>query len=458
MNFTGLIFVLLAHYFSGRGVMRRLNVAVSPVQELSLSMIIGVALISMVPCVLQLFGLGITTISVAGGIIVLTAVLCLPLLLWFRKPRFVMPRLPAMYEWPALLAVAVILVVSVWRCFYYPPTPRDMLTGPELIAEYAVREHTIASSVFSIDLHDTNNIFKSPFITGLQIIYKLLVCPFGQVWLSVVVVSFCMLLYSIARQIIHPVLAGLLLLFFVTIPDIFAYSFLMLYDYSNMVFFFCGFWFLNEFFRSSERKNFLLSALLFGLATYIRNETLVLVVLVLPYVAVRLLRLKLPSVKVGTLLGMLIVVPIVFYFLCMNVFVKNIIPVPFSPGEQVNTQLGDLSPFVTRLRDIFTVLIFSGTGLGTFGYFIYFFFAVVITDLIWPRQFSAPARTFLFGVAVVIIGLGLIGYLLPLADLQSTTKRGLFKLLPLMFLYICHSGAVLRLSGWVREWEGANFR
>ena len=57
----------------------------------------------------------------------------------------------------------------------------------------------------------------------------------------------------------------------------------------------------------------------------------------------------------------------------------------------------------------------------------------------------------LYGIGAVYIGLGLVGYLLPLADLMNTTKRGMFKLLPLMLWYMGNSGPMLCLSAWITK-------
>ena len=53
------------------------------------------------------------------------------------------------------------------------PTSRDALSGPEAIAEFAVREHSMINSFFNIDLSTTNNQFKSPFLISLQMICKM---------------------------------------------------------------------------------------------------------------------------------------------------------------------------------------------------------------------------------------------------------------------------------------------
>ncbi len=453
MNLAGLVFLLFAHFFAGRGLLKLFKVQLPQMPFFCLSMMTGVALLSFAPCLVQLLHLPIAGIPVFIAIVVLTAAVNIPSLLNFKRPQLQKLILPKIYEWPFLIACLLLVIYSVWRCFYYPPYSRDMLTGPELLAEYAVREHTMISSVFSVDLTTSNNYFKSPYITGLQIIYKLFVCPFGQLWLSVLFISFTVWLYNLLITLLHPMLACLLLLIFLAAPELFAYTFLILYDYSNMVFFFLGFYFLARYLEDFHLRSLSFSAFLFGLATYIRTETLILVVMIVPLVLFYLYRnnfqLKIIALRIALFLG----VPIAFWFLCIHIFVRLFVPIPFELGQSLSTDLGNISYFFDRLQGMNTILIFSGHGMGLFGYEIFLFCGVFIANLVWPRSFTRDSVIALYGVIVVYFGLAFIGYLLPLADLQNTTKRGLFKILPLMLWYTAGSGILQRFSAVISKWE-----
>jgi hypothetical protein len=98
-------------------------------------------------------------------------------------------------------------------------------------------------------------------------------------------------------------------------------------------------------------------------------------------------------------------------------------------------------------------LIFSFTGIREYGYFVFFFVLLFVAELVFVRRFSRRAAIALYGIATVYIGLAFLGYLLPLVDLLNTTKRGLFKALPLMLLYMSDSGLLQRLSAWLRRIE-----
>ena len=168
MNPVGLLFVLIAHYLCGAGSLKLFRIKEGAWQSVWLSLIVGVFVVSFVPCLLQLCHIKITGTSVATGITLIAALFCVPLLSKFKKPSIHLPLRPALYEWPFIVAILLLALVSTWRCFYYPPVARDMLTGPELVAEYTVREGTMVNSVYSIDLSTTSNYFKSPFIKQLE--------------------------------------------------------------------------------------------------------------------------------------------------------------------------------------------------------------------------------------------------------------------------------------------------
>src|SRR5690606_15956241 len=123
-----------------------------------------------------------------------------------------------------------------------------------------------------------NNHLKSPFMTGIQIIYKMFVQPFGQVWLTPVVLSFVVVMYTWCKENLHGVLAGFLTVLLVATPESFAYTFMALFDYSNMVLMTFGTYFLWKYLREQELRFLWVSSLYLGMATYLRTESLVLIV------------------------------------------------------------------------------------------------------------------------------------------------------------------------------------
>ncbi|MCW3121426.1 MAG: hypothetical protein JWQ38_918 [Flavipsychrobacter sp.] len=455
MNFTGLLFLIITHFIIGRGLLQLFRLQLDLLSTVCLSFIISVPLMVLPVCVLQLMKIPITEPSVYKAISIFAGVCCVPLFLFIKRPVFKMPPLPKLYELPAFALVIFFLTLSVWRCYYMPAYARDMLSGPELIAEYTVREHTMVNSVFNVDLHTSNNYFKSPYITCLQIAYKLLVFPFGQLWLSILSVSFITWLYTLLRERIHPLLAGLLLVLFITVPELFAYSFVILYDYSNMVFFFSGFLFLARYLQTDRISDFAFSVFLFGLATFIRTESLILITMMAPLLIFNLYKKKVPAMTIALRVALLGIVPAIFYYICIKVLVAHFVPIPMDVAHEINQNLGDFSPLFKRLGDMLSLLIFSYAGTQFYGWYMFIFTAIFFIDLIFIRKYNKEAVFALYGIAVVYFGIGFIGYLLPLADLSNTTKRGLFKVIPIIILYMANSPVLLKLSNGIKKWENS---
>ena len=460
MNFPGLIFLILAHFISGRGILQLFKLQLKPVQMICLSVMLGVPLVSLAPCFIQLWHIPITFTSVFVGVAIVALLCSIPLFINFKRPTMGKIELPGIYELPFLLVCLGLVVLSVWRCYYYPPTARDMLAGPELLAEFAVREKTMVSSVFNVDLHTTNNYFKSPYITCLQIIYKLLSTPpFGQTWESVLFIPFIIFLYSILRERIHPFIASLLLFLFMTIPDLFAYSFVMLYDYSNMVFFFLGFYFLLRHLENKRINDFAFSVFMFGLATYIRVETVILVGMISLLPVYVFFREKQDLKSIAIKWAVMMAVPTAFYFICIDLFVRHFVPLPFNASNDINKNLGDISYLFNRFKEMDDKLIFGQQGKVVYGLYMYFFLGLLAADIFVfltntkKQLFSREAQFALYGIAVIYVGLPFLGYLLPLFDIMNTTKRGLFKLLPMIVLYMANSRLLQMISNWLKKIE-----
>ncbi|HYF32948.1 MAG TPA: hypothetical protein VD993_17610 [Chitinophagaceae bacterium] len=450
------IVLTILQFIAGFGVLSLFKISLKPAMQISLSLLMGVAVFSLVPLILQLNYMPITR----AGVFISLVMACLLLNMQYKtvlaqlktiakKPRF---RIQ-LYEVPALIVISLIVLISVWRCFYLPPTSRDLTSGPEVIAEYAVREKTMVNSVFLVNLETTNNQFKSTFITSLQVIYKYAGFPFGQLWLSTIFVCFLVFLYHALSLLIHRMLAGLLLICFLAIPEMYAYTFMALYDYSNAVFFFLAAWFLNEFMKTGNTRQIAFAGLLMGIATYIRSETLVLAAM-LALVLIWIDRRKPGGFRRRLIPAFYFLLPsAIFYYLQVNVYIDLYLPVSYEIKGLVNPNLLDLQPLFQRFADINTELIFSKLGIIHYGYFIFIFLFVLLIDIIWKGWPGKTPLNWLYAVLVVYLGLALLGYLLPLLDLPNSTKRGLFKMFPLMLLYMGNSTLLIHISRNIEKWE-----
>ncbi len=459
MNFAGLLFLLITHFITGRGVIELFKVKLPLLVVISLSFILGVGIASFFPFIMGLLHLPISKEVLTIFILSATVLAFIPLLKYFKgsnlKLSFQEVKFPKIYELPFLVVFCALLSLSVWRCFYYAPNPRDMLSGPEPIAEFAVKEKTLINSIYTVDLSTTNNHLKPLYVTSLQIIYKIFVQPFGQLWLSVLVLSFITLIISILKQKLHPVIVGFLMVYFFGMPEVFGYTYLMLFDYSNMIFFFCGFYFLAQYFSDLEKKNyFLLSILFFSIASYVRSETPILIGMTLPLLVFYFFKDKMDMVKIAIKCALYIIFPFLVYYLAIGIFDRYYIPQHYTIAQEVNKNLSDVSTFFKILSDMSTELIFSDNGALYYGYFIQLFLFIFIIDLIFFRKNSSREKIIaIYGICVVYIGLAALSYVFPLVDLMHTIKRGLFKMFPLMLLYFRNSGILLKLTDIINNWE-----
>lgn len=461
MPFLFYILLLAGDLVSGYGVLTLFRIRMKTAYMITLSLLLGVAIQSVVPFVLQLLFIPLTRLSVFGTLLLVALLLNGPSVRrirlegWpavrasFKPGRFrVLP-----YEVPFMLVFLFMALVSIWRCYYLPPTSRDALSGPEAIAQFALREHTMINSFFHIDLSSTNNQFKSPFLISLQLIYKMAGFPFGQVWLSIVFVSFTVFLYHAVRERQHPVIAGLLLLLFLMTPEVYAYTFMILYDYSNMVYFFLSIYFLVGYFRNRSASWFWLSGLFMGIATYIRSETLVLALLFLPVILFVQRRGGATVKKMAWSILFFYVPPVLFYYLAGPLWLNHYLPVRYDIGDLINRHLTDPGPLFQRYSDIVDRLIASSFGIHLWIYFFFIGATLFVAEVFAPGRFNKDGRNWLYAVLVVYLGLGALGFVLPLMDLNDSTKRGLFKMLPLVLLYMANNAWLIRLSGWITRWE-----
>lgn len=457
MTLLALFALIAAHYFAGSGLLHLFSIELKPVKHFSLSIICGVVLLSFIPFLLQLAFIPLSPGTLAAAIVLLCLLLNIRKLRQLRGKPFRISSFKLssvkVYEIPFIIILAFIFFSAAWRSFYYPSNARDMLSGPEVLAHYAVKEHTIINSVFSVNLESTNNHLKPPFILGLQIIYKFFGFAVGSVWVSLISISFYIFLYQILKDRLHAVLAGTLILLFVALPEVYAYAYMMLFDYGNMALFFLGIYFMLQYFRSGKQNEVYFAAVLFGFSTFIRLETLVLIGMLLPMLWLYAYRNKVPFKRTFWQSASIVGISLLIYISWMNVFLKFYIPGLLELGSQVNPHLADLNPLFKRFSDMNSELLFGRLEEPLWAYFIKVFLIIIVLDLIITRKVSKESRSWWYALAVVYFGIPFLGYLLPLMDLTNTTKRALFKLMPVALMLMAHTGILTRLSAWLTRWE-----
>lgn len=438
-----LFFILTSiQLITGYGILSLAGIQLKHLLQLSLSLMLGIAISSIIPTALELLHIPLTRASTYSTIIICMLLCNIKVVRNYKNIKLTPIKLNIdLYEWPWITIIGLLFVFAAYRCMIMPPYPRDLLAGPEPIAEFALREHTFINSVFEIDFVLNNNPFKSLYIPSLQLIYKQIGFPFGKVWLIALNFSFLVFLYQYIKEHTHTIIAGLLVTILMFTPELYAYMYLVLYDYSNMVFFFVSIYCLEKYIFSKQTSFLYMSIIFISVATYIRPETIVLSSLIAVYITLYKIYKKNSYIKYSAPF-LFVTIPIFIYFLTSYLYINYYLPIQYDTANELNTNLFNLTPFFQRASNMFSVLIFSELGLNNWGYIFWILSIVSIADIILYKKISENAKFWLSMLFVTYVGIALIGYLLPLADLLNTTKRALFKLLPIFIVYVSHTEIV----------------
>ena len=462
LTLINILFLFTFQFIAGWGILSLFKITLKPWPSLALAFMVGTAFFSVIPFLLELGHIPLTKTIVYSTLLVAS------LLTIAFRPVYCAAELKKavlglrfslrIYEIPYMAVLLFLVLLSVWRCYYLPPTSRDFTSGAEVLAKYALTEHTFVNSVFSVNLESTNNPFKPPYLMCLQLIYKQAGLAFGQIWLSALWISFLVFLYHALTERLHRIVAGILLLFFVAIPEMYAYTVLVLFDYSNAIFFLLTIYFLIDYLKaaSPSTRKLWFTAILAGISCYIRSETLVLLAMIAPLFLVHQWRTHRPLWKGIVPAVIFMIPPVIVYVLTITVYLNHYLPVKYDVAGTLNNHLSDISTFFNRLGGINSRLIFSHQGIIFYSCYFFLFLALFAAEAIFQRKFSRESQNWLFAILVVYFGLAFLGYLLPLMDLINTTKRGLFKIFPLMLLYLGNNEVLLSLSQWLKKYDTAN--
>lgn len=438
----------------GAGLLGLMKIRLKSVFFFPLAVLLGIAVFSVVPFLLQLLYVPITSFTVFGALLIAAILTNVGLI---RNRRAVCANKPPVkftveiYELPFWVVIVVILFLSVWRCYYLPPAPLDAISGGELIAEYTIKEHTMINSAFMVE--QNGNTLKPAFLASLQVIYKMAGFPFGQLWLSNVFICFIIILHHLLSTNVHRLLAWFLLIMFIAIPEMFGYTYMILYDYSNTVFFFLSVYFLIQFFKTQQEKLFWISSLLMTFATYTRPEMPALILMLLPLIIYNQLKEKkglFKSIKTAVAFAL---PSLIIYLLSVTIYISFYLPQKYSVADQINPNVWNIPAAFNSIARANTVLIFSKKGIAYYGYFICIFLILLAAEIIFKRKLNREAKNYLYAIAVAYLAYPLLNHLLPGLTIENTVKRGYFKMFPLMLMYMGSNQLLNRLSYNITRWE-----
>ena len=437
----------------GFGIIRRVP-GFPPVRALALSLLVGLPASSVLLIAIDLIGMRLTVPAMIAFFTIAAVLLNLGAI---DRTRAILggpwPRLSSLRASEAvfLLLIAGFASMSLWQCVRLPVIARDMTVGADLVAKYAVLEGHINSSVFTGEAlrgQLSNQPYYAPFTMLMQIAYRLAGAPFGQVWLSVLFLPFIVYIYSRLRDQTHPMLAGFLVLSLTTVPLMVSYTYLLNTDFPNALFFGLGALFLHDSLISRRPSLLFLSGLFMGFACWSRSDTIVYVVpgmlLILAGHARRSNHgTAWRSFAKQACAGLL--VPVALFLLWHLVYLRWIFPdAPHVAALAAGAEGRELLPTIAGV----TALLGAHDLYGTI---LYFFGAALVINVAVFRD--RGGGTLLAWIAVLLLGFVAIVQIFPAAYVESTVKRGFFKLFPIMIAYMGESRLFAYLSGKLEGWE-----
>ena len=351
----------------------------------------------------------------------------------------------------ACLALAFPITLAMWRALALPVTPRDAIVGMDLVAQYAAEEGRLASSLFSVEHLQgklSNQPYYAPFTALSQTLGYLGGAAYGKAWLAALPLGLVMMLGGALRQTLHPAFAAALVASLVAAPAFYGYSFMVLADYASAAFFGLGALALYRYrgkawpgLQISDGAVLALASVAFGFATWSRSETLGLVVPLALAVAVKAWPLgRGPALRRALLLGAGAVAAFVLWHVVFIPFYLGGGPanlLAWDGARALGTNAARLAEQLSRTDQYGYVL-----ALGAIG---------AAVSLVCFQ--SERGLFYLFTAAVVVAGLLVLVSIAPAASAVNTAKRGFFRLLPLVVLYLGVCPALTRPSDWLTRWE-----
>lgn len=373
-----------------------------------------------------------------------------------------------LYEIAIFVPMVYLLFISVWRCVYLPLSTFDSMVGIDLVAQYTVREGTVANSVFTYQLPHawfwSNQPFYAPFVTFSQVIWRLLGFPFGKIWLAILTLNFAVFFYSKVAEYAHPIFAALAVLMLTMVPEMYAYTFLIQTDYTSMVYMFLGVVFFYEYINQKEKGLLYLSIVFMAIAVWVRSET----IFFLPFGSLWLLLERYRSEKkLGWRNAILFsALPAIGFILWNFIYIKSYLPIAPDTFSKLNL---DFSHYYADIKEIMYQMnrqvIFADKMIGNdyWGYMVYIFEYGLLIQVAYAIAsvylFKKPVNdqykglSLLFWLLVMYVVFIILIQHIPSANVAFTFRRGFFKFFPIMIFYLMQSPLVGLISGKIQQWE-----
>ncbi|GMV53185.1 MAG: hypothetical protein D8M52_08155 [Chlorobi bacterium] len=447
----GFITLLLGQIVAGMGIMGATRTRMPRSIVLPVAFLLGMFVHSVLFFGVDLFRLGLNdTMLIATGILAVVV----PHLWWkhcneFYKWLFSKPRLTlTMYDVAMMAFVGSTAYYVIWASWYWPVTPFDAMAGIDLVARQTVEEGTIVNRVFTEPLLQnnlSNQPFYAPFAMLMQVMYRIAGFAYGQLWLGMTAFFVSWGFWGVLRQVVHPFLANILFVLLILTPELLGYTYLLQTDYLNAAYWCMAAMLTYLTFEKKTATAYWPAAILLAGAAWSRTETVILVFLALAGL-VLLWRRTLTAENKITFLAASGVLSLLMFALWNGIFLQYYLPVRPSTASQLVAF--DVSRFVQVTLDFFVNVL---ANYGLWGITFLAFVVVLVIGIVKYR--SAGSVQLLIWLGAVVTGLLLVGTVFSAAIVEQTLRRGVFKLVPIIYLYIAASALLAGWSSRMRTWE-----
>ncbi|MBN9399386.1 MAG: hypothetical protein J0I17_04335 ['Candidatus Kapabacteria' thiocyanatum] len=453
--FLMMVVTILLQLALGLATSMRLRVRLPVVQLLSVSLLLGMFLHTVLVFLIELAGIYLTRGSVLGVAALAAVALQFPAKgLGAAYRSMVEPGAwsPRLYDVVTIAVGCYLMFISVWAAYYWPVTPFDAMAGIDLVARTAVMEGHLNNSIYTEPLLAgklSNQPFYAPFAMIMQVVYRLIGFPFGQMWLPVLSIAFLAFMFDMLRQRLHGVIAGLLFILLVSIPELYGYSFLVQTDYLNAVFFGIGGLMMIDAIRRSSQPSLWLAALMLAGACWSRTETVFIVIAAVLSMTPWLTRSfdrKVAFRGIAVVIGLSLLSFALWHVLYFRLFL------PVHPQTAAEITGFDGARFLAVTSETISD-VFGDIGLWGL---IWIIGGAVIAG----QAIGRAAKKTSFGdvlpviwMVVTVVALLFVGTMFQSAIVSQTIRRGLFKLFPFMFFYLTTAPVLRMLSERITRWE-----
>lgn len=450
-NVAPFILTLVLQWMTGLGLMASLRSALPRSIVAPVALLLGAFIQTLAVVGLDLAGVYLTFTSVTTTTAVIAAVAhgrWSVVRSWYAE-LLRAPRVDVrMYDVAAYTIGAYLIFAGMWAAYYWPVTPFDAMAGIDLMARQSVVEGTLNNSVLAdpaLAGRLSNQPFYAPFAMLQQVIYRLMGWPFGQVWLAVTSFAFFWTMWALFRRSTHPFIANILALLLIMVPELNGYTYLLQTDFLNAVYVAIGIIILGLDVERNTTENTILAALFLAAGCWSRTETIIIIGLGM------LASFALIWRSVG-MKGALMVIATVMaasaaaFALWHVVYFYGIFPVRPDSGSEI------VAFSVARFIDVLGATVTDVLAdMGLWGWTMPLLIVVGVASVIQTR--SLGDRWTLLWIAVILLALEIVGTLFASAIVGQTIRRGVFKLIPLMYLFIVRSPIVAVMGSALKRWE-----